>query len=245
MGEAEPSPGPVRVSSAASRIAGVFFSPVKTFESITQRPTWLTPLILWTVVSIVVTAIVLPKMDFERMVRQQMEKSGQTLSQERLQEIAQQQRKIGGAIAYVFAGATPAILSLLVAVIFWGSFKAFGWDSTFRQAFGVTAHAFLPGILGALLLVPILQAHESVDPQGMGDLLRSNLGFLVDRDESKVLHSLLGSLDIFSFWSLALFAVGFAAAANVSRKQSAAIILTLWFLFVLGKAGVAALGFGR
>ncbi|MGH9316073.1 MAG: Yip1 family protein [Thermoanaerobaculia bacterium] len=225
-------------------MAGALFAPVKTFESIAQRPTWLAPLILWTVVSIVVTAIVLPKMDFERMARQQMEKSGQTISEERLQEIAQQQKKIGGAIAYVFAGATPAILALLVAVIFWGSLKAFGWDSTFRQAFGVTAHAFLPGIVGALLLVPVLQAHESVDPRGIGDLLRSNLGFLVERDMSKVLHSLLASVDVFSFWSLGLFVVGFAAAANVSRKQSASVILTLWFLFVLGKAGVAALGFG-
>ena len=59
-----------------------------------------------------------------------------------------------------------------------------------------------------------------------------------------MLHSLLGSVDVFSFWSLGLFVVGFAAAANVSRKQSAAVILTLWFLFVLGKGGVAGLGFG-
>ncbi len=41
MGEAEPSPGPVRVSSVASRVAGVFFSTVGTFESLAQRPTWL------------------------------------------------------------------------------------------------------------------------------------------------------------------------------------------------------------
>ena len=90
------------------------------------------------------------------------------------------------------------------AVVLWGSFRAFGWDTTYHQALGATTHAFLPGVLGALLLLPLVARQETVDPSAMGDLLRSNLGFLAARD-AKALHSLLGSIDLFSFWSLALF----------------------------------------
>lgn len=234
------APGPAAEVGALARIPGALFSPTKTFESIARRPSWLAPLLIWVVFSVVATSIVVPKMDLERMIRERLEKSGQTVSEERIQEIVQRQKSISGVIAYVIAGVVPAILSLLVALVIWGAFKAFGWDATFPQSFGATTHAFLPGVLGSILLIPILLSRESIDPRAMGDLLRSNLGFLVERDSSKLLHSLLGSLDLFSIWSLALFVIGFAAAAKVGRKQAAAVIVTLWFVYVLGKAGWAA-----
>ncbi len=225
---------------AVARIPGALFSPGKTFESIARKPTWLLPLLLWTVLSVGVTAVVVPKMDFERMFRERMEKSGQNIPEERMQEIIGRQKRIGGVFGYVFAVATPAVLSLLVCLILWGSFKAFGWDTSFGQAFGATTHAFLPGILASILLIPVIWSRESVDPRSMGDLLRSNPGFLVDRDSAKVVHSLLQSLDILSIWSLYLFTVGFAAAARVGQKKAAAVIVTLWLLYVLGKAGFRA-----
>ena len=35
--------------------------------------------------------------------------------------------------------------------------------------------------------------------------------------------------------------IGFAAAAKIRRGQAAGVILTLWAVYVLGKAGFAAL----
>lgn len=232
-------PETVAKPSAIGRVAGAFFSPVATFQSIAARPTWLPPLLLWTVVSLAVTVVVLPRMDFEKMFRERMERSGQTMTDERMQQIIARQKSVGTVVGYGIAAASPAILTLLIAVIFWGAFKAFGWDATYRQAFGATAHAFLPGVLGALLLLPVLASRESVDPRGMGDLLRSNLGFLVD-PSSKALHALLQSFDLFSLWSLVLFVIGFSAAARVSRGKAAGIVVPLWALYVLGKTGWAA-----
>ena len=62
----------------------------------------------------------------------------------------------------------------------------------------------------------------------------------VERDQ-KALHSLLGSLDIFSFWTIALLSIGFAAAARVKKGQAAGVIVALWAVFILGKAGFAAI----
>ncbi len=98
----------------------------------------------------------------------------------------------------------------------------------------------LPGVLGSVVLIPVLMGREAVDPRNMGDLLRSNLGFLVD-DSSKMLHSLAQSIDIFSIWSLALLVIGYSAAAKVSHKAAAGVIVTLWAIFVLGKAALAGL----
>src|SRR6185369_7095780 len=47
--------------SALARIPGVFFSPVKTFESIARRPTWIAPPVLLTAMSLGLTAALLQK----------------------------------------------------------------------------------------------------------------------------------------------------------------------------------------
>ena len=225
-----PDAGP-DVSSAA-RIPGVFFSPGATFDAIARRPTWVAPLLLWTVLSVAITAVLLPKIDYEQLTRQAIQKRGQTVPEDRITSIVEQQKKIGTIFGWVFGAASPAVVSLLVAVVIWGAFKAFGWDSRFSQAFGVTTHAYLPGCLKAALLLFLISRQETVNPQALGDLLTSNLGFLVPRDTSKPLHSLLQSFDIFSLWSLFLFVIGFAAAARVKRGAAAGVIVTLWLVVV-------------
>jgi hypothetical protein len=210
------------------------------FESIARRPTWPLPVILWLLASLAITAVLMPRMDFERMTRERFEKSGQKPSEEQIETMVEQQKRFAPIFGYAVGAVVPFAITFLVAAVLFGSFKAFGWDTTYRQALGVTSHAFLPGVLGALLLLPLMARQERVDPDAMGDLLRSNLGFLVER-ESKVLHSLLGSLDVFSFWTLALLVIGFSAAAKVRRGQAAGIIVTLWAVYVLGKAGFAAI----
>jgi hypothetical protein len=234
--EAVPAPAP----PTFGRIPGVFFSPVRTMESITRRPTWLLPLLLWTIISVAVTSILIPRIDFDKMMRARLDRGGQTVPEDRIQAAVAMQKRLAPILYNAVAFVTPTIFSLLVAAVFWGSFKSFGWDLSFRQAFGVATHAFLPGVLGSLIFIPVLLRQQSADPSALGDLLRSNLGFLVER-KSAVLHALLQSIDLFSFWTLALLVIGLAAAARVSRKSAAAIVLVVWALFVLGKAGFAAI----
>lgn len=221
-----PEPAP----SGVGRVVGAILSPGETFASIARRPTWLLPLLLWTALSLGITAVLLPKIDWEKMTRTQMEKSGQTVTEEQVQSRVAQSKKFGGVISYCIGAISPWVVALLTAVVIWGSFKAFGWDATFKQSFGATTHAFLPGVLKAVLLGVLVWRQETVDPQAMGELLRSNLGFLVGRDSSKALHSLLLSIDIFSFWSLWLFVIGFAAAAKIKRGSAAGVIVTLWVI---------------
>ena len=241
MTEPSNKTAPAPAVSAPARVVGTFFSPVSTFESIAARPGFILPILLWTAASLLVTAFLLPKIDFDRMIRSSIEKRGQPVPEERIQSIVARQKRMAPVLYNVIGVVSPALICLLVTLIYWASFKAFGWDFTFKQGFGATAHAFLPGVLGAFVLLLVLTRQESVDPTAMGDLLRSNLGFLVDKKSSPALHSLLESLDLFSLWSLVLLSIGYAAAARVSRKSSAGVVLTIWALYVLGKAGLSAL----
>lgn len=234
-------PAPPKEVGAVARIPGVIFSPVPTFESIARRPTFVAPLVLWTAASLLVTALLLPRIDFDRMIRASLERRGQTLPEERITSIVESQRRVAPVLYNVIAAVTPTLIALVVAVVFWGAFKAFGWDLSFQQSLGATVHAFVPAVVGSILFIPVLLRQETLDPSTMGDLFLSNLGFLVGRRTSPVIHSLLQSIDLFSLWCLALLVVGFSAAARVSRAKAASLIVSIWAVYVLGKAGFAAL----
>jgi hypothetical protein len=48
-------------------------------------------------------------------------------------------------------------------------------------------------------------------------------------------------VDLFTFWAIALLVLGLSSAAGASRRRMAILVVSLWLLFVLGKAGFAAL----
>jgi hypothetical protein len=162
------------------------------------------------------------------------------MPEERVEQIIDAQKRFSG-FGYVWALLANTVIALILATVFWVSLKAFGWDLAFRQSFGVTSHALLPYIGTSMLLILFVTRLDLVNPNDLGDLTRSNPGFLVDRSANPVLHSLASSLDIFTLWVLALLVIGFSIAANAPRKRAAAVIVGLWGLYVLGKAGVAAL----
>ena len=236
-----PSATPPPEVGAIARVPGALFSPVTTFESIARRPTWLPPLLLWIAVSFAFTNVLLPRIDFDRLIRTQLEKRSVAIPEERIQTIVAGQKRSAPIIYNVSALLIPVVFSLGLALICWAAFKAFGWDLTFRQAFGVTTHAFLPLVLGSIVFLPVLLKQESVDPRTMGDLLMSNLGFLVDRQTSPALHAMLQSIDVFSIWTVVLLIIGLSAAARIKRGGAAGVVVTLWLLLVLAKGGLAAL----
>jgi hypothetical protein len=228
-------------ASPLARVAGVFGSPGPTFESIARRPTWLLPVIISTVLSIAATAAIVPRMDFDTAVREAFAKRGISAPEERIERTVEVQKKFAGFFAYVWALFAGALVALVLATVFWISFKAFGWDLAFRQSFGVTAHALLPYIGATMLLILFVTRLDLVNPADLGDLTHANLGFLVDRHANPVLNSIARSIDVFTLWVLALLVIGFASAAKVPRKRAAAVIVGLWAVFVLGKVGWTAI----
>jgi len=226
--------------SPLARVAGVFASPGPTFAAIARRPSWWLPLIICAVVSIAATAAILPRIDFESALREGLAARGKTIPEAQFDQILATQKRLAG-LGYVWATLAPALIALVVGTVLLLAFKAFGWDLQFKQAFGVTSHALLPTIGVSMLLILFVTRLDLVNPADLGDVTHSNLGFLVDRHANPALHSLAGSLDVFGIWTLILLVIGFAAAANVTRRKAATLIGSLWGILVLGKAAWAAI----
>jgi Yip1 domain len=236
----ETGPANLGLDGPARRLIGVFLFPVRTFRSIARRPGWLLPLVLWTAFSFIVGELVLSRTDWESVIRRGSARRQQSLSDSQIDAAVERSRRLAW-VFDVFAALTPTVVALVTAGALWAACEAFGWDLRFRQSFGVTTHAFLPGILASLALFAMLWGRDTIDPRGLDDLVPTSPGLLVDRQAAPALHSLLSSLDLLSIWTMALLVIGLSEATGAPRRRMAGLVVGLWALYVLGKAGVAAL----
>jgi len=94
---------------------GALFSPAETFSSAARRPVWLVPMIVYVLLSIAGTVLVMPKIDFESVVREQMEKSGQEIDDKQLEMIVSIQKPVIYASAVV---AIPIAILIVGALTF-------------------------------------------------------------------------------------------------------------------------------
>jgi hypothetical protein len=225
--------------SALQRLIGVFVSPAKTFASIAARPTWLLPVAIASALGFPLSELILSRMDWRAVAARQL--ATRHLSEEQMDAALATMKKVGWIIGDVASVAVPFLVTLAVAAVLWGGCQAFGWEVRFRQSLGITAHAFFPAVLATVALLGLLWNRETIDPETVGDALHTNLGFLVDPRADRVLHSLAASVDLFAFWSMALLVLGLSAATGATRKRMAILVVSLWILYVLGKAGFAAL----
>jgi len=225
--------------SAFGRLVGVFVAPVRTFASIAVRPTWLLPVAISAGLSLPVSELILSKTDWRAVVEAQIAKSGRHLPDAQLDQAAERARRLTW-LWDVIAVAGPLLVLFVVAAVLWGACNAFAREVKYRQSLGVVAHAFLPGVLMAVGLMFALWNRPTVDPRKVGDVLPTNLGhFATGTDE--VTHGLLASIDLFSIWTMALLVLGLSAAARAPRGRMAALVVGLWALYVLGKAGATAM----
>jgi hypothetical protein len=235
-----PTPVSTGPDSAFGRLVGAFVSPVRTFAAIAARPTFLVPLVLWTSMSFLVSELVLSKTDWRAMIAEGNSHRSQKLTEAQIDQIAESTS--GNRWIWELLGAiAPTLVAAVTAGALWMSCQAFGWDVRFRQSLGVTAHAFLPGVVASVALFALLWGRQTIDPKGLDDLLRTSPAFLVSRQADGTLHSLLASLDLLSFWSMALIVLGLSSAAKVPRARMAILVVSLWGLYVLGKAGLGIL----
>lgn len=223
------------------RIAGVLFAPADTFRDIARKPDVLVPLAILVILGFISAAILVPRMDFEAMMQEQMAQSGRQMSDADLERAA----RMGAAFGKVMAFASPifgiAVWAIIAGVLLLAH-RLLGGEGNFKQAFSTTIYAWIPTAISGIVLTIVAAAKGEVNPATMNTLVKSNPAFLVDMKDNPILFALLSSLDLFTIWTLILLIVGFSTLSRVSRAKSAAIVVSLWLVTVVVKLGFAALG---
>ena len=223
---------PASKPNSFQRIIGVLMSPNETFASIVRQPDWVVPLVVILVVALVGGIVFAQRVDFASGMREAMEQNNK-LPPDQVDRMV----RISTAVAKIFAYCSPvlsAIILLIVAGALLLVFRLFGGEGDFRQAFSVTVYAWMPGIIKSVIITAII-AVRTVSLNDLAILVRSNLAFLVTMKEHPMLFTLLSSLDVFTFWLLALLVIGFSYVSKFSKSKSAAIVISLWIIVTLVK----------
>jgi hypothetical protein len=240
-----PVPAPEAQASISpfGRVIGVLFSPGKTFEDIVRKPSWMLPILLTTILSIVVSVAINQRINWREFMSQQIEKSPRAaqMSPEQKQQQIEGGLKFAPISTYVFGTVGPVLLALIIGLVMWGAYSLLGGANTnFGTAFSITSHAFLTGLVSSPLFILILY----LKPYGTADLdnpLAANIAAFLPEDSAKWLVALCKSFDLFTFWTLILLAIGFAAVNPKKLKgaKSFTIAFSVWAAYVVCRVGWA------
>jgi hypothetical protein len=223
----------------------LYFAPGDALSAIHRKPAFWIPLAVMVALALVFTAVWTQNVDLEEFMRTQIEESGQggSLTADQVDQAVEMQMRIVPIMSWVGAVLGSPILVLVSSAVFLFVFRFFfGSAVGFKESMAVTAHSFMTVSLlqtPLILLTLVLKGNWNLNPQ---EVLSANLTLLLEKGEaSAALWSLAGSLDLFSFWTIFLLAVGFGIASKRSTSSAAMGVLIPWVIVVAIKVGFTAL----
>jgi hypothetical protein len=243
-----PEPGPL------GRLMGVFFAPAKTFESIARKPgwDWLVPVVLLMLASFVAQSVMLPKMDVDDAVKNQMKMvdkmSKGSIPEAKRAEIEQKTRD------GMEAGRKPVrrvlntlfilIPILLVPAIYHGLAAAFNAKTTYLKVLSGYAYTWsiyvIPILLSALVAMP--RASLDLAEIQFQRVLKSNVAAFLDFDTtSKVLLAVLSSVDVFDIWGFVVGSIALSKTTKLSSSSAKYVVGGVWLAYILLKVCLAGL----
>ena len=241
---APPVPEASGSSSSVGSLFGALFSPKPTFESIVRQPSWILPLLLICILGCTTTYLYGQRVGWRAFMQKQIESSSRTqnMPQDQKDKIIDQQTKFAPIIGYVGTIVFSFGGGALVAAVLMGAFNLLsGSKVPFKTSFAIVAYAWMPLVIAQLLGLVILFIKDpaTIDIQ---NLVASNGGAFLSDEAPKWLLSLCTSLDVFSFWSMALMGVGFSATnpRKLSFGKAFGTVITVWLIYVVVKVGLAA-----
>jgi MFS family permease len=239
------APPPQRLGLVALTV-DVLVHPAAAFGRLAEHPgrRWVAPVVVLVLLS---TALGLalafsPKALglAQAQVAARMSSSGAQLSAEQMAQVEQFQAsgmvRAFGAIGALLAGLVGTVLGLLVvAALFHFLGTVMGGQQSFTQMFTVIAWAGIPVILGLVVkLVAALAGNYDPSPAGLSGLVGDPVA-----GQPSVLAPLLGQIELWHLWSLALYALAIRAVSRISLAKAALAVLVLVLLQVaVGLAGV-------
>jgi hypothetical protein len=239
-----PEPSPDKPMSEPARIAGVYIEPARAFSDIVARPQrWFIPMILVMVCAMGFIYCYSQRVGWEQMMRKQFETNTQ------LQNLPKEQRdlamergiKFAGIGSYVgVVGGMPIMVLIVAGVLMLVMNSMMGAQVSFVQSLAIVSYSYLTGVVTSILGIIVMYIKSPEDFDLQNPLAFNGAAFLAS-DAPKWMTALLGSLDVFTFWTMALMATGFAATTRKMKWSKAFTgVVMMWLVWVVVKTGWAA-----
>lgn len=230
---------PPRMGELRRVVSILFWEPGAGFADVARRPLCWAPIVLIVVTALAYMYLVSQRVGWEQVVRDGVAASQQmqNMSASDRERVIAQQTKFTGIFAYVGAAVgTPISVTVIAGVVMLLFTVFLGGQARFGQLFGVVSYAQLPSVIFMAIasLVLYLKSPADFDIQNPVAL---NVGFYLPESIPKWVVSIGNSIDLFSFWIMALIVIGLRATDPKASRSSALIaVLAPWTLYVFGKA---------
>jgi hypothetical protein len=238
------------VAAAEPRSAGfwglltdVFLAPARAFAEVARHPRFWAPLLAFTLVQGAFVGVWLERVDILAFARAQAEAAGRepppaASTDEGLHRV------VKASLAVSMLAFTP-VLALGMAVLLMFVFNfVLAAEADFPQCLSVASWSLLAVSLvttPSTLLVMALKEDWNIDPQKALATSADLLLGLEGRGVSRPLLGLAQSVDLVSFWTIFLLAVGMAQVTGRSTATALWAVAGLWVFGVLVKLGFTAL----
>lgn len=240
-----PSSQPAALSEG-QRLLDTFIAPRKAFTDLKNNASWWAPLIIIAVVSTIFVYVADEKVGFEKIAENQIRmqpKQADRIEQmpaDQRDKVMRQQVKWTRIIAYCFPVIMMAWFAIVAAVLLATLKFGASAEMKFKTLFALVIYSSLVGLLKTVLAILSLLAGVAGDGFTFQNPVATNPGYFLDPAASPVLYGLLTKMDVFTFWTLALAAIGITCISKVKTGTAFAVVFG-WFLFLaLAGAGFSA-----
>jgi competence protein ComGC len=231
--------------SLSDAMTGVITSPGETFEEVklsSKKNYWLVPMLILIVVSMISSFLFFNDDELSQQVRDKQKKAmvenlekkvkAGEMSREQMNEALEKAEKFmskSGPFFYVSITLFPAIgifiLFLIKGLIFWGGLKIFKGTATYVNVLSVLG---LAAVIDSILTIVNIVLSIL-----MGKIVNIGPSLIVTAESvGENMNKFLSHFDVLGIWYLAVIAIGFAKAANVSTGKSFALVFVLWLIYI-------------
>lgn len=206
------------------RIVSIFFSPRKVFRSINQKPTYLVPFLIATVIVIISMVFTIDIRIKDKIAKME----AWNLPQERI-EITKSD--IGSPTKYyIIPVITISIFmnwAILAGILFFIGNKLMKGDVKFEKIYSAVAWSSLIGIsLDNLVRMIIILLKGTT--HGVTTSLAILLPTPVLSQKVPVIYRILSEINLFTIWQMILLIFGFTIIYSFNIKKSTTLVLSIW-----------------
>ncbi len=229
--------------SALSRVFRVFVKPGEVFRELDRSPTWIWAFVVLIVVSLASQLVVMPRLDMERTIREQVAaRGGQQPTEQQIETQVEVAKKFTRFQVFVVP-AVSAVAFLILGALYFLGLKAVGSQADFKHTFATVVHAYLPpAVVGAAVTALVAVQRGSFTGAELQRLVKSNLAAFLSPDAPKALLAAAGVIDIFNIWLWVLLAIGLSIVGHVKQSKAVTVVAALWIGWIVVKVGLAFIG---
>jgi hypothetical protein len=240
----EPTPAAAAPRGFAQDVVDLYVAPDDAFKSLISKRVWWLGVLLFMALNLAFTGYWQQKVDARGFMEAQIEESGRAdqIPPERREAVVDQQLKFFNVFVWLGPLVFTPLFVFASAAVYLFIFRFFyAGELDYLTAVCVCSFAYLAvGLIQSplILLTIVLKGDWTINPQEA--LLAGPAAFFDKGELAKPIFGLLASIDLFSFWTLFLLAVGFGVAAKRATGSALWGAATPWLVYVIVKVGWAA-----